>query len=183
MRRVPADQVKDYIMGYTITNDISDRQGRGEDVWSSATNDPLLRKGKDSSKPIGPFIVPAEFVDPLNLPLKMTVGGVLVQDATHEAGVAQRVRVRRVPLEPDHGAGGHGDRDGHAARLARRPRALHGGRRHPDLLVRRAGHADQSRQERGNTAGSRTPGHHPALKKVGRGGITTAALDECDSNQ
>ena len=82
MRRVPVGQVKDYIMGYTITNDISDRQGRGEDVWPSATADPLLRKGKDSSKPIGPFIVPAEFVDPLNLRLKMTVGGVLVQDAT-----------------------------------------------------------------------------------------------------
>ena len=48
----------------------------------SATNDPLLRKGKDSSKPIGPFIVPAEFVDPLNMRLKMTVGGVLVQNAS-----------------------------------------------------------------------------------------------------
>jgi len=82
MRRVPVDQVKDYIMGYTITNDISDRQGRGADTWPSASNDPLLRKGKDSSKPIGPFIVPAEFVDPLNMRLKMTVGGVLVQDAS-----------------------------------------------------------------------------------------------------
>jgi 2-keto-4-pentenoate hydratase/2-oxohepta-3-ene-1,7-dioic acid hydratase in catechol pathway len=82
MRRVPVDQVKDYIMGYTITNDISDRQGRGADEWPSASNDPLLRKGKDSSKPFGPFIVPAEFVNPLNLRLKMTVGGVLVQDAS-----------------------------------------------------------------------------------------------------
>jgi 2-keto-4-pentenoate hydratase/2-oxohepta-3-ene-1,7-dioic acid hydratase in catechol pathway len=81
MRRVPVGEVKNYIMGYTITNDISDRQGRGPvNDWPAASNDPLLRKGKDSSKPIGPFIVPAEFVDPLKLKLKMTVGGVLVQD-------------------------------------------------------------------------------------------------------
>ena len=80
MRRVPVDQVKNYLLGYTITNDISDRQGRGEDTWPAANNDPLLRKGKDSSKPFGPFVVPAEFVDPLKLKLKMTVGGVLVQD-------------------------------------------------------------------------------------------------------
>jgi 2-keto-4-pentenoate hydratase/2-oxohepta-3-ene-1,7-dioic acid hydratase in catechol pathway len=79
MRRVPVDQVKNYLFGYTMDNDISDRQGRGADVW---VNDPLLRKGKDSSKPIGPFVVPAEFVDPLNLRLQMTVGGVLVQNAS-----------------------------------------------------------------------------------------------------
>jgi 2,4-didehydro-3-deoxy-L-rhamnonate hydrolase len=78
MRRVPVDQVKNYIFGYTNTNDISDRFGRGADEWF---NDPLLRKGKDSSKPTGPFIVPAEFVDPLKMRLKMTVGGVLVQNS------------------------------------------------------------------------------------------------------
>ena len=77
MRRVPVDQVKDYMFGYTNTNDISDRQGRS-DNWGG---DRFLSKGKDSSKPVGPFIVPAEFVDPLNMRLKMTVGGDLVQDA------------------------------------------------------------------------------------------------------
>ena len=45
MRRVPVDQVKNYMFGYTNTNDISDRQGRGADEWG---NDPLLRKGKDT---------------------------------------------------------------------------------------------------------------------------------------
>ena len=77
MRRVPVDQVKDYMFGYTNTNDISDRQGRS-DNWGG---DRFLSKGKDSSKPVGPFIVPVEFVDPLNMRLKMTVGGDLVQDA------------------------------------------------------------------------------------------------------
>jgi 2-keto-4-pentenoate hydratase/2-oxohepta-3-ene-1,7-dioic acid hydratase in catechol pathway len=79
MRRVPADQVRNYMFGYTITNDISDRQGRGADEWGT---DPLLRKENDTSKPTGPFVVPAEFVDPLKMRLKMTVGGVLVQDAS-----------------------------------------------------------------------------------------------------
>ncbi|MGH9463694.1 MAG: fumarylacetoacetate hydrolase family protein [Vicinamibacteria bacterium] len=78
MRRVPIDQVKSYIFGYTNTNDISDRQGRQPDEWGP---DFPLSKGKDSSKPIGPFIVPAEFVDPLNMSVKMTVGGVLVQNS------------------------------------------------------------------------------------------------------
>jgi len=78
MRRVPVDEAKNYIFGYTNTNDISDRQGRQPDEWGP---DFPLSKGKDSSKPTGPFIVPAEFVDPLNMRLKMTVGGVLVQDS------------------------------------------------------------------------------------------------------
>jgi 2-keto-4-pentenoate hydratase/2-oxohepta-3-ene-1,7-dioic acid hydratase in catechol pathway len=78
MRRVPVDQVKNHMFGYLNTNDISDRQGRQPDEWAG---DRFLSKGKDSSKPIGPFIVPAEFVDPLNMRLKMTVGGVQVQDS------------------------------------------------------------------------------------------------------
>ena len=77
MRYVPIDQVKNYMFGYTNTNDISDRQGRSDD-WGG---DRVLSKGKDTSKPIGPFIVPAEFVDPLNMRLKMTVGGEQVQDS------------------------------------------------------------------------------------------------------
>ena len=66
MRRVPVDEVKNYVFGYTITNDISDRLGRGADEIPFI--DFVLRKGKASQKPIGPFVVPAEFVDPLNMP-------------------------------------------------------------------------------------------------------------------
>ena len=78
MRRVPVDEVKNYMFGYTNTNDISDRQGRQPDEWRI---DFITMKGKDTSKPIGPFIVPQEFADPLNMALKMTVGGELVQDS------------------------------------------------------------------------------------------------------
>ncbi|MGH9460266.1 MAG: fumarylacetoacetate hydrolase family protein, partial [Vicinamibacteria bacterium] len=34
MRRVPVDQVKSYMFGYSNTNDISDRQGRTPDEWT-----------------------------------------------------------------------------------------------------------------------------------------------------
>lgn len=82
MHQVPVDEAKNYIFGYTIVNDISDRQGRGPDEVPFV--DFLLRKGKDSQKPFGPFVVPAEFVDPLNMRLKMSVSGELVQDSTTE---------------------------------------------------------------------------------------------------
>ncbi len=146
MRRVPVDQVKNHMWGYLNTNDISDRQGRTPDDWAG---DRFFSKGKDSSKPIGPFIVPAEFVDPLNMRLKMTVGGVQVQDSHTNQAWHNMYRVRRLSLEPDHGAGGNGDRDGHAARITWGSRPLHGGRRHADLLVRGAGHPEQSAQDRG----------------------------------
>jgi 2-keto-4-pentenoate hydratase/2-oxohepta-3-ene-1,7-dioic acid hydratase in catechol pathway len=78
MRRVPVDQVKNYMFGYTNTNDVSDRQARLPDP---IPQDWLVQKGWDSMKPVGPFVVPQEFVDPLNTPLKMTVAGTLVQDS------------------------------------------------------------------------------------------------------
>lgn len=80
MRNVPVDQVENYMFGYTNTNDISDRQGRSDD-WGG---DRMLSKGKNTSKPIGPFIVPGEFVDPLDMDLKMSISGELVQDYNTE---------------------------------------------------------------------------------------------------
>lgn len=79
MRHVPVDEAKNYMFGYTQVNDISDRQGRGPDDIPFI--DFLLRKGKDSQKPVGPFIVPAKFVDPLNMRLKMSISGELVQNS------------------------------------------------------------------------------------------------------
>ena len=78
MRRVPVDQVKNYMFGYANTNDISDRQERQPDP---IRQDWLVQKGWDSMKPVGPFVVPQEFVDPLNMRLKMTVAGQQVQDS------------------------------------------------------------------------------------------------------
>ena len=63
--RVPLEDANDYIFGYTIEVDVSDRGGRGDDRYGS---DWLIGKSHDTFAPMGPFIVPKEFVgDPRNL--------------------------------------------------------------------------------------------------------------------
>ena len=63
--RVPVDKAGDFIFGYTIQNDVSDRRGRADDRHGS---DWLVAKGFDTFAPIGPFVVPKEFVpDPQKL--------------------------------------------------------------------------------------------------------------------
>ncbi len=67
--RVPVAQAGDAIFGYTIENDVSDRRGRQDDRHGS---DWLLAKGYDTFAPIGPFVVPKEFVpDPHKLGVQL----------------------------------------------------------------------------------------------------------------
>jgi 2-keto-4-pentenoate hydratase/2-oxohepta-3-ene-1,7-dioic acid hydratase in catechol pathway len=78
--RVPLAQANDHIFGYTLENDVSDRGGRGDDRYGS---DWLIGKSHDTFAPMGPFIVPKEFVgDPRKLVVKFTLNGQLMQDAT-----------------------------------------------------------------------------------------------------
>jgi 2-keto-4-pentenoate hydratase/2-oxohepta-3-ene-1,7-dioic acid hydratase in catechol pathway len=78
--RVPVARASDYIFGYTIENDVSDRGGRGDDRYGS---DWLIGKSHDTFAPMGPFIVPKEFAgDPRKLAVKFTLNGRLMQDAT-----------------------------------------------------------------------------------------------------
>ena len=56
---VPIDRAGDYIFGYTLENDVSDRGGRGDTRHGS---DWVLGKNHDTFAPMGPFIVPKEFV-------------------------------------------------------------------------------------------------------------------------
>jgi 2,4-didehydro-3-deoxy-L-rhamnonate hydrolase len=58
-KEVSIEEAKDYIFGYTIENDISDRGGRGDTRHGS---DWLIGKGHDTMVPVGPFIVPKEFI-------------------------------------------------------------------------------------------------------------------------
>jgi 2-keto-4-pentenoate hydratase/2-oxohepta-3-ene-1,7-dioic acid hydratase in catechol pathway len=81
-KNVPASQAKNHIFGYTIELDMSDRGGRGEDPPRFGGSDWLIGKGHDTFAPLGPFIVPAEFVkDPMNLKQTLSVNGKLMQDA------------------------------------------------------------------------------------------------------
>ncbi len=77
--RVGADLARDYIFGYTIENDVSDRGGRGDTRHGS---DWLIAKSHDTFAPLGPFIVPKEFVpDPQKLKVVFKLNGQVMQDA------------------------------------------------------------------------------------------------------
>jgi 2-keto-4-pentenoate hydratase/2-oxohepta-3-ene-1,7-dioic acid hydratase in catechol pathway len=76
---VPIERARDYIFGYTLQNDVSDRAGRGDGRHGS---DWLIGKSHDTFAPVGPFIVPKEFVpDPQKLAIKFTLSGKVMQDS------------------------------------------------------------------------------------------------------
>lgn len=76
---VSVDDAGEYIFGYTIETDVSDRGGRGDRRHGS---DWLVGKGHDTYAPLGPFIVPKEFVgDPMNLAIKFTLNDQVMQDS------------------------------------------------------------------------------------------------------
>src|SRR6185436_7329311 len=65
-KHVPIDRALDHIFGYTIQIDVSDRGGRGDRKMGGS--DWLVGKNHDTFGPIGPFIVPKEFMkDPMNV--------------------------------------------------------------------------------------------------------------------
>src|SRR5262245_30217716 len=79
--RVSAANAKDYIFGYTIENDVSDRGGRGDTRF--AGSDWLIGKSHDTFAPMGPFIVPREFVaNPQKLAIKVLLNGKPFQEGT-----------------------------------------------------------------------------------------------------
>jgi 2-keto-4-pentenoate hydratase/2-oxohepta-3-ene-1,7-dioic acid hydratase in catechol pathway len=78
--RVSAAEAINYIFGYTIEHDVSDRGGRGDDRYGSS--DWLIGKSHDTFAPLGPFITPKEFVrDPQKLPVKFLLNGQMMQDS------------------------------------------------------------------------------------------------------
>ncbi len=78
-RRVPIDRANDYIFGYTLQNDVSDRGGR---VDGRHGTDWLIGKGHDTFAPLGPYIVPKAFVpDPQKLGITFTLSGKVMQDS------------------------------------------------------------------------------------------------------
>lgn len=79
-KNVTAAEAKDYIFGYTIQLDMSDRGGRpGEEPSRS---DWFIGKGHDTFSPMGPYIVPREFyADPMNVSQRLTVNGKVMQDS------------------------------------------------------------------------------------------------------
>ena len=76
---VKAENAAEYIFGYTLDNDVSDRGGRADGRHGS---DWVLGKSHDSFFPTGPYIVPRQFVpNPMKLPIKFSLSGKLMQDS------------------------------------------------------------------------------------------------------
>jgi 2-keto-4-pentenoate hydratase/2-oxohepta-3-ene-1,7-dioic acid hydratase in catechol pathway len=80
-KRVPIERAADYIFGYTIQIDVSDRGGRGDRKMGGS--DWLIGKNHDTFGPLGPYIVPREFMpDPKNVRHTFTLNGQVMQDST-----------------------------------------------------------------------------------------------------
>jgi 2,4-didehydro-3-deoxy-L-rhamnonate hydrolase len=77
---VPLANAADYIFGYTVQIDVSDRGGRGDRKMGGS--DWLVGKNHDTFGPLGPFIVPKEFVkDPTNVRHTFTLNDTVMQDS------------------------------------------------------------------------------------------------------
>ena len=79
---VDANNAQDYVFGYTVSIDVSDRGGRPPGGYGSGS-DWFVGKGHDTFAPMGPWIVPKEFYgDPMkNLRQTLSVGGTQLQEA------------------------------------------------------------------------------------------------------
>jgi 2-keto-4-pentenoate hydratase/2-oxohepta-3-ene-1,7-dioic acid hydratase in catechol pathway len=79
---VPEASAHDYVFGYSIMYDVSDRGGPGRPLTAMFPGPNWFRgKSRDKSAPFGPFIVPKEFVaDPNAFHIVTKVNGVVKQD-------------------------------------------------------------------------------------------------------
>ena len=78
-KAVKAENAAEYIFGYTLDNDVSDRGGRADGRHGS---DWVVGKSHDTFFPMGPYVVPRQFVpNPQKLAIKFTLSGKLMQDS------------------------------------------------------------------------------------------------------
>lgn len=77
---VSLDKAADHIFGYTIQIDVSDRGGRGDRKMGGS--DWLIGKNHDTFGPLGPVIVPKEFLpNAMNTRHTFTLNGDVMQDS------------------------------------------------------------------------------------------------------
>jgi 2-keto-4-pentenoate hydratase/2-oxohepta-3-ene-1,7-dioic acid hydratase in catechol pathway len=80
-KNVSVKDAGDYIFGYSIEFDVSDRGGRGDRKMGGAP-DWVVQKNHDTFGPIGPYIVPKEFMpQPMNTRHYFTLNGEIMQDS------------------------------------------------------------------------------------------------------
>ena len=77
---VPVGNANDYIFGYTAHHDVSDRAGRGDRKMGGS--DWLIGKNHDTFGPLGPYIVPKEFMKaPMSTRHTMYLNDQVMQDS------------------------------------------------------------------------------------------------------
>lgn len=80
-RHVHRDQALNYVAGYTIVNDITDRDLVFRKDAGAMGADWLAAKGSPTYLPMGPYLVPAAFVpNPQNLQVTLKLNGEVMQD-------------------------------------------------------------------------------------------------------
>jgi 2-keto-4-pentenoate hydratase/2-oxohepta-3-ene-1,7-dioic acid hydratase in catechol pathway len=78
---VSKEQAHDYVFGYSIIYDLSDRGGRAREVTMFPGTNWFDGKSIDRGAPFGPVIVPKEFIpDAENLRVVTRVNGEVMQD-------------------------------------------------------------------------------------------------------
>jgi 2-keto-4-pentenoate hydratase/2-oxohepta-3-ene-1,7-dioic acid hydratase in catechol pathway len=78
---VAVADASNYVFGYSIEFDVSDREGRGDRKMGGGP-DWFVQKNHDTFAPIGPFIVPKEFVpSPMNTRHYFALNGEIKQDS------------------------------------------------------------------------------------------------------
>ena len=80
-RHIPRHEALGHVAGYTIANDLTTRDLVYRPDLKAIGSDWLRAKNAPTFLPLGPWIVPAEFVaDPQNLAITLSVDGELMQD-------------------------------------------------------------------------------------------------------
>ena len=78
---VPVADAPSHVFGYSIEFDVSDRENRGDRKMGGGP-DWFVQKNHDTFAPVGPFIVPKEFVPtPMNTRHYFTLNGEVKQDS------------------------------------------------------------------------------------------------------
>ena len=81
--QIPLDQALDHVAGFTIVNDISARDLIPRTDYKMLGTDWLRSKGQPGFLPMGPYLVPKQFVpDPHKLAMRLSVSGQVMQNET-----------------------------------------------------------------------------------------------------
>lgn len=78
--RVPRERALDWVAGYTIVNDLTRRELVYRQDLKSLGSDWLRAKSGPGFFPMGPLLVPAKYVRPENLRMRLRVGEQTMQD-------------------------------------------------------------------------------------------------------